>query len=521
LAGGHLLVGWTLMLGVFFAVLGFGDRAAESGWAAERATGAIPTTRVTQDDPTAGIADFLGLEASEYGRLRSERHLSWDDRDLRMAVSQLNQRPYRVLPSETEGWVQRVEGTLQRLIRHRVPGEGEGETRELFECWIRSTPSPAQAVGSATPTDPTLTRVLTGDVPELWQQGRWEPLAAGSDRWRWPSPSGAAGSELGETSDPVGRPTVSALVFRLGEKRLVWGSNLEADSVGSDGGTDLKWAAEVLPTGLAKRLEWPESDSNLILALLGQQATAAPQEVTAQQLRHIAQCWGELGRQRFDLGLWSLLTSGQRRELQPQENEPFYQMLRAVGEPVSFESSEISVHDLIRQPQWSVGRSFRVQPVIKQVTRVPIQPGERGSQLGIPSYYLLHGVIDLPRPLRLKFAEGRQIDYQQRFPVVIATRQLPNGLAVGDDLRQWVDCEGVFFKLWGYQSLRSKEVGVTQWAPLLIAHRIETSGPPTRASSPWPIGGLLLIPLGASLVLLLGVGLRAAFSRPRSSRRPR
>jgi len=457
-------------------------------------------------DEQAEIADFLGLESSEFGRLRSNRALRIDERDLNVALSQLSQRPFRLLPAETPELVGRVTGKLERIIRHQVLFDEE--TVELFECWILWNNPAGTERPSTSASDPngTKIRLLTRQVPELWRQGPWSVVESETSERRWVSQRPhSLGETPTETDAPSGSPTVSALIFALGHKQLLRGpaADTEPDTESVD----------VVPTGLTKRLEWPEDDVNVILETLRQQRESLGLAVTDDQLRRTANSWVQLGRQNFDLGLWSVLSAGQRRPLQPQENEPFYQLLRVVGAGSSLEAEALVVQDLIRHPQLGVGRAFRVQPVIKQVTHVPSQPGERGMQLGISGYYLLHGVINLPRPLRLKFDAERQIEYQQHFPVVIVTGELPAGLSVGDDVRQWVNCEGVFFKLWGYQSLRSLEAGVTQWAPLMVAQRLELSAPPSRPSTSWPIGELLLIPLGLSLLFLLVSGVRAQFFR--------
>lgn len=436
---------------------------------------------VGQDD--GDLAAELGLEPSEYGRLRATERLGIDDPDLRTALDFLAQRPFRLLPTEERGPVRRVSGHLLRLIRHRA--SSEAEEGWIYECWVRLAEDLAGSVAvgdggevAAAPAGSTF-RVLTRHIPRDW--GRLEWQADGPGRFQWAADSDQA------------LWMVSALTIDLGVSQVVASAGV---AEASDAEAGPRW-----PTGLAKRLEWREDSAVAVTLGLAGAASVSPGR---------AEAWARLGRAGFDLGLWDSVAAGQRRPLTPADNEPFYQLLRISPELTSADAAEpLPIRDLIRQPQEHVGQPFRVQAVVKQVTRVPSDAGDRGTQLGVTEYYLLHALVPLPRPLRLKFDGERQIEYSQHFPVVIATRRLPAGLEVGDQGRQWVAGQGVFFKLWSYQSQRSQAAGVEQWAPLLVADDLQRSGPLDTGNPPWPIGGLLLIPLGLSLLFLLWAGFRS------------
>jgi hypothetical protein len=301
-------------------------------------------------------------------------------------------------------------------------------------------------------------------------------------------------------------------VFDLGEKQWI---NEPSETPNADDSADVAESRR-MRTGLAKRLEWPETSSRVLLDLLERANSiekstpaAVDGEARARHWRQrLAGHWSELGAIGFDLGLWDMVAKGQRRGLQPGDNEPFYQLLITSPQwsSAETETEELPLRELLLNPQDLVGQTFQFHATIKQVTKVPSDPGDRAAQLGLGEYYLLHGVIQLPRPLRLKFDGQRQIEYQRHFPLVIATTQLPAGLAVGDQIRQWVRGDGRLFKLWSYQSLRSQEAGVDQLAPLLVASHVRLAGPPTDGTAPWPISGLLLIPVGMGLLFLLFFG---------------
>lgn len=479
--------------------------------------------QVVDDDR---LADLLGLEPSEFGRLLSANPLPISDSNLQVALSQLGDRPFRLLPQVRPEFlpqrqlarVSRVLGTVVHIVRHSIldpttnldrpspePLASRDDSNSIFiyECLVQPLGSSLRPV-----------RVLTRNVPQLWSHLPWQKTVAGQMEWR---PSGS-GLTL----------HASALLFELGEKRLL---------IAGDGGNALEQeaeptAAEPYPTGVTKRIEWPERHVDSLLQLLehaeshksnnhsdnrsGSDSGAPtvdqpPDSKSARQ--RTAAAWALLGTAGFDLGLWDSVADGQRRPLLPSDNEPFYQLLAANSKMASPKGSELPLQDLIRHPQRLVGQSFQIHATIKQVTRVPSDPDDRATQLGINEYYLLHGVFQLPRPLRLKFDGGREIQYQQHFPLVIATTTLPEGLAVGDQVRQWVRGDGLLFKLWSYQSLRSQEAQVDQWAPLLVSNNLNLSGPPADTTETWPISGLLLIPIGLGLLFLLIFGLRGLSRR--------
>ncbi|MDP1564397.1 MAG: hypothetical protein Q8M16_23705 [Pirellulaceae bacterium] len=456
------------------------------------------------------VADLLGLEPSEYGRLLAENRLFVRDSDLQLALHQVSDRPFRLLPQRPSLRVARISGTVERIVQHTLPNstadlgipssepnEGPGDVHllSIYECLVR--PDEAEATSSARSV-----RILTQNVPALWTNLPWQTLEDGRMEWQ----PDAAGPTL----------HASALVFGLGEKRL---EVTAAEALVNEPSPDTS-AEAPLPTGITKRIEWPEKNIHSLLWLLelseSRSSSPAPTPQPTERTRSrqsTAQTWAMLGSEGFDLGLWDSLAKSQRRPLLASDNEPFYQLLRASSKFSPPAATELPLTDLIRQPQQLVGQSFRIHATIKQVTRVPSEADDRATQLGITEYFLLHGVIQLPRPLRLKFDEKRQITYQQHFPIVIATTKLPEGLAVGDDVRQWVNGDGLLFKLWSYQSLRSQEAGVDQWAPLLVSSNVQLSGPPAEPSTTWPISGLLLIPVGAGLLFLLIFGLRGVGRR--------
>ncbi len=452
------------------------------------------------------VADLLGLEPSEYGRLLAANPLLISDTDLQTALTELGDRPFRLLPQSPTPRVIRIQGNLERIVRHPLRDSLDNsvdESRSIYEVQIRTIEANATPEHNTPAAVVATVRILTRHVPEIWRHLPWQKLEDGRMEWR----SGGT---------PELTLNAAALVFVLGDKQLLGTATPSID----ERSPAVVTSDDKLLTGVAKRIEWPEKNTESLLQL-GERAanveavrpSPSSQPQIQQTRQRSAETWSVLGAAGFDLGLWDLVAQSHRRELLASDNEPFYQLLAASLRCSPPTGTELPVRDLIRQPHQFVGHSFRILATIKQVTRVPSDPDDRAAQLGIAEYYLLHGVIQLPRPLRLKFDGERQIAYQQHFPIVIATTKLPVGLAVGDDVRQWVSGDGLLFKLWSYESLRSQAAGVDQWAPLMVSNNLELSGPPTDTTAPWPISGLLLIPVGAGLLFLLVFGLRGVSRR--------
>lgn len=550
--GGCSQVGLALTLSVYFV---FAGSATPPAWA-------------QNDDPQAfaEMADILGLEPSEFGRLRNDVRLDSQSPELWTAVQRLADLPFRQLhrltaepspstlnPGAVVGMT-RITGRIVRIRRHawEIPTstqEGTGPPVEtalapsrdafsgsaerpsttpedspvfLYELWCQPETGTATADGPTdlgTPTADALVRILTLQVPKTWLRALGKPPNAAAAEWElgpqepilrasaWWIPLGR--------KQPLGRLSVPIDVEPAGN--LITGQ--EASPPNSD--------QVRLATGLAKRVEWIERDAATIhrVLLAGNTAqvgtTASPtaggqhpsdsgdakeQAGPLDELERTAEAWATLAGSGFDLGLWDDIAPGQRRPLLPEDNEAFYQLLNRTSANWGVSPEPMVIPNLIRQPQSFVGRNLVAQAVVKQVTRVPSSAGDRATQLGLEQYFLLHAVVPLERPLRLKLNADQQLEYTHHFPIVIATRTLPQGLSVGDDVRQWIRGEGVFFKLWSYQSQKSQQQGLAQWAPLLIATEIGLESAPEPASQPWPIGGLLLIPLGLSLVFLLWAG---------------
>lgn len=285
---------------------------------------------------------------------------------------------------------------------------------------------------------------------------------------------------------------VGAVGLALDAKRLIQ----------SDGRADL--LAGVV---LADRLAWYPADENEVVNMVSGGHLDASLAV-------------ELAARGFDVGRFSSLKATQRRPLLPEDSEVFYRLL-TIAEDIPNQDDApgvgLPIQRSIVDPAELIGRRFRFPMVVKQVTRVPLAAGERGPQLGLQQYYLLHGLIPLDQPLRLRFSEEQRVTFDSHYPVVVAIPSLPAGWAVGDKMRQWATVDAIFLKSWSYESARSRQEGVPQWSPLLVGCGVQPSAPPDTGGANWPIGWLLMIPVGLAIVGVLTGGL-SGWTQPGRSR---
>lgn len=247
---------------------------------------------------------------------------------------------------------------------------------------------------------------------------------------------------------------------------------------------------------LGKRLGWYPSSKQEIETVAGAEVESAASD------------WLGLATRGFDLGLLPPLFKSQRAGLLSTDSEPFYQLLATVGKRVNQPDQSragFPIANAIVSPRALVGRRFQQELVVKQITQVPLGGDERGRQLGLDRYYLLHTLMPLEKDIRLQRRQGKEQLFQQQYPVLVACRSLPEGWELGDQMRNWCRVDGTFVKMWSYESAKSRTQQIDQWAPLLVADSVQPTSAPASPTTNWPIGWLLMIPVGlASLGLLWG-----------------
>ncbi len=522
------------------------------------------------------FSNFIGLEESEASVLVAARGLSPSSRLLFQAIETIDRKPFRdwhqiqgaVRAYDAAAWnglspnainlqedVFKVQGYLESVRIHVTdeptmegllvrdagvdlpenPKKGQASNEDssngvqriegfvnptftLYECVLVLTEASAGSVNAVSiPSQSQRFRIFTSHIPDLFLGLDFKSGEDGVRAWYSPeirtsgirTPQvGSAESVSAESVSTGSRLNVFATVLGIGTKGVAKVIDFETQS-----------PTDPLPTGLTKRLGWAGGNPLALEALVQGSRFIDRQEAgdSSRNLGQLVQSWQTLSASGFDLGLLDSLALSQRRELVPADNEGFYQMLSAVGKApagLGFDQ-ELPIRQSILNPNKQVGQGFHVFGVVKQITRVQNEAGERGEQLGVSQYYLLHLLVPLKKPIRLNFSKDRKITYQKHFPVVIACRQLPAGLQAGESMRQWISCDAFFFKLWSYQSSRTKDSALDQWSPLLVGFEPKLQSPPGGQQASWPIGWLLLFPVALATIGLLVAGLGSYKRRPR------
>lgn len=252
-----------------------------------------------------------------------------------------------------------------------------------------------------------------------------------------------------------------------------------------------------LPAALVESpLPQPVAAHALFLKLSGAGAEAVP-VFAAARLGWFPDT--TLGRWGVDVGLLDQIA--QRRRLTEAEAAPFYMLLARVtplpaDAPVDLAITPRSaepVVELFRSPEQFVGRLISVRGTLRRVAKIKVTDNAVRDRFGLDEYYELEifSRIDGLKP------ELNPLVF------VFCIRDLPPELHVGDGLGAPVLAQGVFFKLWTFESAYSRELGegLRQIAPLAIGTDVAVL---TEPAAPRRVGGALL---AAALGLVGLVGL--------------
>jgi hypothetical protein len=180
-----------------------------------------------------------------------------------------------------------------------------------------------------------------------------------------------------------------------------------------------------------------------------------------------------------DIGRLQIVGQQRRAGLTSDDREPFYQILSALaGEPaakrLATRSGDLDLAPLLQEPLKHTGEVVPVRGLARRVLRVDVPDVDIRRRFGIDHYYEVDLSLPLSKTIKLGAdPKSKALLYENSFPATICMRQLPPGLAVGDDVRRPIAASAVFFKLWLYQSAYTKEAGVAQPAPLFLARSVQ------------------------------------------------
>jgi hypothetical protein len=221
--------------------------------------------------------------------------------------------------------------------------------------------------------------------------------------------------------------------------------------------------------------------------------------------RHVHSSMVLLSQHGFDSGLLDEIRRTNKSALGHNDREAFYQILKILQPSTALDSIQ-HVHQQSPPPTPQIvdyfnntralqGQFVTIHGDVRQISRIAIVNSKMQQRLGSDHYWQLDLSIPIGKHrIRVKTNDADQegIIFQNRFPLQVCVNHLPaelqqamNELRQGVDgrklLRENVTIQGVFFKLWSYQSALTMRDGPEreQLSPLIIASAIRIHTKPT------------------------------------------
>ena len=221
----------------------------------------------------------------------------------------------------------------------------------------------------------------------------------------------------------------------------------------------------------------------------------------------------QLARYGVDIGLLADVRAGNGKPIGDGDREAFYQILSALGrvKPVEMRrphvAEPIDIGPLLKTDPELHGQIMPVRGIARRIVKVLVDDKDIRKRFGIDHYY----EIDLFMPLgnsRVVLGKDRTGEknpvYEDDFPATLIVRRLPTGMKEGENLRQLVRANAVFFKIWSYRSTYASKYGVFQPAPMFLA--VEPVPFEEDLSKPnWIAEGMVGASLGLAILILFSV----------------
>jgi hypothetical protein len=231
-----------------------------------------------------------------------------------------------------------------------------------------------------------------------------------------------------------------------------------------------------------------------------------------------------LAKLGVDIGRFQEVGKAEEPGISAAEREPFYQVLAALGDEraaalLAPQRQDLDVGLLLQKPEALQAHVLPVRGMARRVARIDVADVDIRQRFHIDHYYEVDLSLPLTRTISLradpKKKEGAAV-YEHSFPATICVRELPAGLSVGDGLRQSVEADAVFFKIWHYHSAYTASAQLPQPAPLFLARqvRLVKEEPHSRWVSDVLVGTAMVL----AIVTFVGIALWFRMS-DRSQRR--
>ena len=233
-----------------------------------------------------------------------------------------------------------------------------------------------------------------------------------------------------------------------------------------------------------------------------------------------------LAKRRMDVSLWEAIETSDRKRLNAEDSECFYQLLATIKDSNNFtdevanEESEVvpelEIFELLKQPQSNRGERFRVAGNIRRITRVEVEQPYFSERTGVEHYYQIDMFVKLKENQVVTMSTsdgGKGPEFKNKYPITVCVPELPDGLKPTDDINVQVSLHAHFFKLWAYPSQYVEEFdpNIRQIGPLFVGHEInleESSSNPTVFTAIAAI--VLIVSLGGAWLGAWALGKRDA-----------
>lgn len=262
----------------------------------------------------------------------------------------------------------------------------------------------------------------------------------------------------------------------------------------------------------------PEDEAEAIVAAVTQRVSWHPDAVNSQLGVNEGQVL--LAAQGVDIGEFDSVRD--RASFSGLENESFYQCLAAVGmvpqEQLAAEATSVSLPRLLTEPEQFRGAAVRIDGMIRRITKIVVDQ-EAARRRGVESYYEISLFVPIETPI-ISQAHGDKStrkEFRDAYPVVLCSRELPDGVSVGDDLHVPVTVDGFFYKDWAYRSpfMSGEDPDRRQVSPLFIVNRPRV----TEGASPAEVNSIVVwLLIFAVLASSLGIGAGVMLAGKRNRR---
>jgi hypothetical protein len=200
-----------------------------------------------------------------------------------------------------------------------------------------------------------------------------------------------------------------------------------------------------------------------------------------------------LARHGFDISLLDPLRRRDKKPLLPEDQLSFYEMLRVASEidnPGDPAPPEIDAGELLRNATSLIGRRVSMTCQSVRLSRIGIPEQAIRQRLGSDHYWQIDAIGELGNlTIRIDPIDpsGEPVVFENRYPVSIAALNIPDWLRLSIDqadrriggrndvvlLSQRIRLEGLFYRLWSYESDRMRNAGgAKQVGPLLMASKL-------------------------------------------------